>query len=476
MLKAAAPVIAATLAHILTKILEEGRYPEEWAEALVVPLYKGKGNLHDPNNYRGISLLSHIAKILTHILNVRITQWLEERGIISKAQAGFRKGYSTIDNAYILDTIITQRFRERKKKLYTCYFDFQKAFDSIPRAAIWFKLHSVGIKGKCFNLLRNMYTKCSFRVMTSSSEATDVHHSSSGVFQGCILSATLFQIFVNDIIDYIATSTEGTIDAPILGGTPIPSLLFADDLLVMSTTVQGLQRIINRVGQYAEYWGLRVNIQKTKCMVFRRGGKLAAAEKWHYQQQNIEIVNTFRYLGIWFSTKRVWSHHMNTTASQAKRVIYLMRRLSYGIGKLPLKLQWHLFDMMVAPIVLYGAEIWGGKANNVTLDKVETKYAKQIVKVPQCAPSSALMLELNRNYTIFWKARLSIVRYWLRLLRMPDTKLAKQAYYVQRQMAYENIDCWASAVREILVEAGKESVWENGVIGLGSPRVLRDQL
>ena len=99
--------IKGLLAFVFTKILLLGRYPIDWTLAVVVPIYKGKGNKKDPSSYRPVSLLPTLGKVFTSILNDRLTTWMDLKGVLEEAQAGYRKGYSTLDHAFVLDTVIT---------------------------------------------------------------------------------------------------------------------------------------------------------------------------------------------------------------------------------------------------------------------------------------------------------------------------------------------------------------------------------
>ena len=80
--------------------------PNEWCVGLIVPLYKSKGSDRDPDNYRGITILSCMGKLFTAVLNQRITNCTESRGIMGDEQAGFREGFSAIDHAFVLSSII----------------------------------------------------------------------------------------------------------------------------------------------------------------------------------------------------------------------------------------------------------------------------------------------------------------------------------------------------------------------------------
>ena len=117
------------LVHLFNTIFTSGEYPEAWTEAIILPLYK-KGSIHDPDNYRGISLLNVCSKLDRHIINKRVSRWAEDCDVLGDIQAGFRKDNSTIDHIFALFSII-QRQLLRNKKLYVAFIDFRKALQAL---------------------------------------------------------------------------------------------------------------------------------------------------------------------------------------------------------------------------------------------------------------------------------------------------------------------------------------------------------
>ena len=137
-------------------ILKTGIVPQEWCIGLIIPIYKKKGSDADPNNYRGITLLSCLGKLFTCCVNTRLGCYLNDKGIIGEEQAGFREGYSTYDHIFVLNELINI-YLQKKKRLYCCFIDYQKAFDTINRTALWGKILKSEINGNIFNVIFNMY-------------------------------------------------------------------------------------------------------------------------------------------------------------------------------------------------------------------------------------------------------------------------------------------------------------------------------
>lgn len=113
-------------------ILDTGFFPKSWSSSIIVPVYK-KGDCTNPDNYRGISLVSNMAKLFTSILNNRLLDWSKTNDVITDAQFGFKPNCGTRDVIFALHSIITNILCKRKR-LYCAFIDFKKAFDSIDRS------------------------------------------------------------------------------------------------------------------------------------------------------------------------------------------------------------------------------------------------------------------------------------------------------------------------------------------------------
>ncbi|XP_053380331.1 uncharacterized protein LOC128548841 [Mercenaria mercenaria] len=132
-----------SMIHVYKKlfnlVFDHGIIPESWTIGHIKPIYKNKGSPESPENYRPISLLSCFGKLFTCILNNRLTKYADKNNLIHETQAGFRKSYSTVDNIFILKSLI-DIVQANKKKLFCCFVDFKQAFDSVWRVGLWQKL------------------------------------------------------------------------------------------------------------------------------------------------------------------------------------------------------------------------------------------------------------------------------------------------------------------------------------------------
>ena len=166
-------------------ILDSGLFPSEWSVAVMVPVFKS-GDRNDPNNFRGISLVSCLAKLFTNIINNRLIEWSNKYDTITDAQFGFRGGLSTVDAIFALQSVISKTLSE-KKRLYCCFLDYTKAFDTIDRLNLWYKLSKIGITGKLLTVIKSMYSNVKTCIAVNGFY-TDFFQNNLGLMQGAVIS------------------------------------------------------------------------------------------------------------------------------------------------------------------------------------------------------------------------------------------------------------------------------------------------
>ena len=124
-------------------VLDSGILPDSWLIGKIQPILKNKGDPLFPENYRPITFSSCTWKRFTSILNNRLTSFLDENEMLSETQTGFRKDYSTLDNIFFSLHCLRELLKAQKKKLFCCFIDFSRAFDTIWRVGLWKKLQMI---------------------------------------------------------------------------------------------------------------------------------------------------------------------------------------------------------------------------------------------------------------------------------------------------------------------------------------------
>ena len=271
MLKNSPDKILSVLLNFINLCLRHSLIPRTWTMELITPVFKD-GSLDNPNNYRGICISSVLLKIVCSLLQSRIQEHCNTYNIINKNQIGFTSNHRTADHLFTLRSVVKKYVTIGKKKLFACFIDFKKAFDSVWHQGLFHKLFRYGISDKILNLIQDIYrkTKCAVKVNDG---RTNFFNFTKG--QGCPLSAIFFNMYVNDIFEIVNNGNESDI---ILEGLKVNALMYADDLIILSDTKERLQKQIDKIGIYCDKWKLEVNIKKTKIMIFNRGNNLIKSE------------------------------------------------------------------------------------------------------------------------------------------------------------------------------------------------------
>ena len=164
------------------------------------------------------------------MLNNRLTTYCNENNLIDIKQIGFERGSRASDHIFTLKTLVNKYVVDRRgQKLYTCFVDFQKAFDSVWHEALFRKLENKGINGQFLNVIKNIYqqTQCAVKI---NGKSTKYFAYEKGVQQGNPLSPLLFNLFINDIFEELRNDSQITLDDQNM----IHALMYADDLIIMA--------------------------------------------------------------------------------------------------------------------------------------------------------------------------------------------------------------------------------------------------
>ena len=154
-----------------------------------------------------------------------------------------------------------------KSKVYACFVDFRKAFDSVWHDGLLHKLLQINVGGNFYKIIKSLYSNSTCSVRIGNSQTRSFQYS-RGVRQGCILSPLLFNLYVNDL----AFSFNNILSDPFVlpNGTKISSLFCADDLIILSRSKLGLQNCLNSLSSFCNSWMLKINPKKTKIMIFQK--------------------------------------------------------------------------------------------------------------------------------------------------------------------------------------------------------------
>lgn len=435
-------------------VFSTGILPESWTIGIIKPIYKNKGNAHEPQNYRPITILSCLGKLFTSVLNLRLNNFLDENITLEENQAGFRKGYSTTDHIFVLNSLI-ELLRKQKKKIYCAFIDFSQAFDSVWRIGLWRKLLHSGINGQFFRVIRNMYSNIKSCVSLNG-DNSHFFPSYCGVRQGDSLSPVLFSLFLNDLEAFLSFRENDGITIQLHSEEisffiKIIVLLYADDTIVISDNETSFQKCLNDFLNYCDLWKLNINYTKTKVIVF--GSKKNYKYRFKMGETEIETVDQYKYLGVYFSKSGSFLNAKKHIAEQAKKAMYLLYTRINNID-LPIDLQLKLFDHTVLPILTYGCEIWGFENTNI-LERIHTDFLRRITKSRKSTPLYMLYGELGR-YPLYINIKTRMLQFWNRILSGKQEKIVNMMYsYIS---SIDTNSKWVTFIENILNETGNSGL------------------
>ena len=343
--------------YMFNLILTSGKYPDAWRLAVLVPLLKGVAlDASLPTNYRGITLLSSLSKLFANILEKRLSIFQWETGTISKVQFGFTRDRRTLDPVFILDTLIDQA-RASKSQLYVAFVDFQKAYDFVFLDALFYKMVKSNMIGLVYKIIHSMYESVS-AVVRQGIDVSDVIHQHIGLRQGCVLSPCLFSLFISDFPTFV--QEQGCLGVKI-HDEYVHALFYADDGALLATSADELQKMIDALCLYCAKWRIFVNCGKTKVVVFNH----TPSNTWKcecpvfkYNGEPLEVVDEFKYLGVYFHARTKETCCVAHRLSQARRLVAAwMRRCQIWCFKPDVVI--NQFKTCVMPALEYGVGVWG---------------------------------------------------------------------------------------------------------------------
>ena len=358
-------VIVLPLTIIINKSLQEGHFPDRMKMAEVVPLHKGKER-SNKNNYRPISLLLTISKILEKIVYIHTYTFMERTNQFYEGQYGFRTKHSC-ENAVqnLLSDIV--KSESLKKITKVVYLDLSKAFDTLSHPILFKKLYKYGIRGNSLewfmNYLsnRNMSVKCATSsVQTIYSDLFEVEY---GAPQGSCLGPLLFSIFTNDISKHLIYTK---------------CILFADDTTIYMSHKNEkflnwcIEEDIKIVSDWFKANLLTLNLDKTVYMTFRPK-KFTGIKKFlgsNIQIDGISIpeVKETKFLGIWIDNSLNWNSHLCKLFVKLKRNVNLLRVSKHTLN---IHAKKSLYYAQIYSHLSYGLIVWGNMISQCSLTKLQ---------------------------------------------------------------------------------------------------------
>lgn len=339
------------LLNLFNAIYNYGIIPEDWLKSTFVTIPK-KQNARRCNEYRTISLMSHVLKIFLRIIHVRLYGKLEDH--MSDTQFGFRNNLGTREALFSLQVLV-QKCRDLCHPVYMCFIDFEKAFDKVQHSKLIEVLMKVNTDGKDLRIIRNLYYNqtANVRVGKNVTEEVEIKR---GVRQGCLLSPMLFNIYSEFIFKEALEHVNCGVQIEDENGRHIiNNLRYADDTVLIANNQQDLQLLMDKVVNSCEEYGLKLNVKKTKYMIVSRKTVRPLSIKAYGTE--LERIKAITYLGCYVNENWEAEKEIRIRIEKARSTFQKMKRVLCS-RSLNLNLRMRLVRCYIFSILLYGAECW----------------------------------------------------------------------------------------------------------------------
>ena len=404
------------LQRIFNEILENECVPSDWKRGIIVCVPK-KGDLSQCSNWRGITLLSVPCKTLSQLIYNRIKGFTET--MFREQQAGFRQGRGCSDHIFVLRNIVEQ-CEEWQKSVILNFVDFRKAFDCVHRESMWKILEIYGIPRKFISIIKSMYHGSESCVRVGQ-EHTDWFTVATGVRQGDVLSPLLFNILLDFIMRKIDTMECGIEWA---GGKRLRDLDYADDICLLASDVEEMQRMVDAIVMEGSKIGLTINTTKTELIKIRTQDTRSVS----IGSSNLKEVNSFVYLGSRISSDGDIRPEINIRVGKASYAFNCLNNV-WKEDRISRATKLRLFNAIVLSVLLYGCESWKGLQEiEERVRRFESNCLRKILKIRWYDHVSEEELRRRTGQqSVVEKIKIARWKWYGHVLRMPDERIPKQA-------------------------------------------------
>lgn len=397
-------IVVPILTHISNLCFKQGIFPSSLKQSIITPVHKG-GDTDDINNYRPISVLTAISKVLEKLLNSRLISYLNKYNLLSPSQYGFRQGLSTEDAVTALTSLIVDQLDKGKKSI-AVFLDLKKAFDTVSIPILINKLERIGIRGLPLSVFRDYLTnrRQKVRIGNYISQNNDV---TCGVPQGSVLGPTLFLIYINDLCNLCIS------DAKIFA--------YADDTAVVfsgaswKSVIRNTEIGMSGVGEWLQVNQLTLNTSKTNYICFRIRNNNQSKEDLSIKIHNcngpsnikckcpvINQVKYTKYLGVIVDEKLSWYPQLEQVTNRVRKLIWIFKSLRH-ISPTKLRLASgkslinNIYIALAQSVLIYCIPVWGGAAKTkfISVERAQRALLKVIYSKNIRFPTEALFNECD---------------------------------------------------------------------------------
>ena len=430
---------------LITNVWQGAPIPQDWVDAILISLYKGKGAKSVCGNYRGISLLEAVGKVFSKLLLDRLSKHICPF-VIPETQCGFRPGRGTTDMIFAARQL-QEKSIEQRVKLYQVFVDLTKAFDTVNRPALWIILGKLGCPPHFVNLFKSLHSnmKAYVNFNGSLSEPISVDN---GVKQGDIPAPTLFSIFFATMLCYafkdcdvgvfLRFRTSGKVfnlrrfsASSKVFSDLIRELLYADDADFVAHTESDMQIIMDLLARACAAFGLTISLKKTKVMLTTPPGQPYVEPNIFVNGERLDVVDNFVYLGSTLARDTSLDAEVNHRIHKATKAFGSLEDRVWSDRSITIRTKINVYQSCVLTSLLYSSETWTFYRRHIkALERVHQKFLRHILNIKwQSHTPDSSVLERAGSSSVEKIVIKNQLRWAGHLVRMDDDRLPKRLFY-----------------------------------------------
>ena len=424
-------ILAPLLVRLFNMILSNQCSPADWNTGIMHLIYKGKGDINDLTNYRGITVNNAISKIFTTLINDRLNSLVEQSGVLGNIQQGRRAGKRATDSLFILRTLVEKALKTGKpadRDIALIFIDLSKAYDCVPHQKMWNKLLSMGLHEDFIKLLNSLYHKSTVKVSLNGHLSGDVHYN-RGIKQGCVLSPILFVLYIADIGKLL----EGHPGGFQLQGYRIAGLLYVDDLIIIGKNTKEVEHLLAQIQGLLEKAGMKINCSKSNilsCRDVQLKSEISLMSSYNECLGTIRRAPKYKYLGVQVTTDSangIFKEAVKACKSKLKAHAGIILGLTNHDFD-PVVNGLNLWSSVAVSAALYGAEVIKFSQEDIReLDNIQAGFLAHLLSQRNSVSHAALRNETGVQ-TIAQVVTKMKLKYWHHLSKYPKDTWLGAAY------------------------------------------------
>ena len=337
------------------------------------------------NSYRGITLTSVLAKVLENLLLNRMSKILDNSGVPQLTQTAYRRNVGCSDSIFASQEV-NHRFINEGDSVYTCYYDFEKAFNTAEFCVLLEQLAHIGIRGKCWRLVMNWHENLHTQVKVGNF-LSDHLPIGRGIRRGSVMSPSLFNLVMDPLLTDLKFKNLGlSIQGLFLG-----AFARADDIRTATTNQDDTAEQVKTVVSFVDRNGQKLSTEKCGIVIAGRDGVDSSP-----YVAGLPVEESVKCLGVWWCSNSTSRKSVEERICKARRAFFANGDLYAFHGLLNQLSSWSLFESCVMPVLMFDAEAWCCNASLLSkVESLQSEIDKKILRLPKFTANQVPLSALN---------------------------------------------------------------------------------